>query len=70
MIAGPRDSRDWIETWLRRNGRLGADVCITHQDLAAEVAASRARVTETLGDLQREGRLRLGRGRIRLLATP
>ncbi|HXE71922.1 MAG TPA: Crp/Fnr family transcriptional regulator [Candidatus Nitrosotenuis sp.] len=45
----------------------GPELALTHQELAARVAATRESVSKALGSLAREGVLELSRGKIRVL---
>lgn len=58
-----------LEEWLQ-NHRGDGCIVITHQQLAVELGTAREVVSRLLKELERQGRLQLGRGRIELLAEP
>lgn len=55
-----------LEEWLQHHGANGF-ILITHQQLAVELGTAREVVSRLLKELERQGRLKLGRGRIELL---
>ncbi len=58
-----------LEEWLQKHRGSGS-ILITHQELAVELGTAREVVSRLLKELERQGRLRLGRGKIELLAEP
>ncbi|GAA3708330.1 Crp/Fnr family transcriptional regulator [Oceanisphaera sediminis] len=58
-----------LEEWLQHHGANGC-ILITHQQLAVELGTAREVVSRLLKELERQGRLKLGRGKIELLTTP
>ena len=64
------DGRTRLETYLKQEAeRTGSSVCtgLTREQLAQYLGMNRSALSRLLGRMQREGRLALGRGRIRLL---
>ncbi|WP_166254926.1 Crp/Fnr family transcriptional regulator [Marinobacter salicampi] len=55
-----------LEEWLGSRAKQGA-ICITHQELAVELGTAREVVSRLLKELERQGRVVLGRGRIQCL---
>ena len=57
---------DRLEDWLAQRAK-GAIIDITHQALAEELGTAREVVSRLLKELERQGRVSLGRGRIEVL---
>jgi CRP-like cAMP-binding protein len=56
-----------IGRWLGRNARGRREIRITHEELAQQVGATRARVSRALKELEKEGYVSLHRGRIEIV---
>ena len=55
-----------LEEWLGARAKQGA-ISITHQELAVELGTAREVVSRLLKELERQGRVKLARGRIQCL---